>query len=200
MANLNRHLQIVQRFGLPVVIAINLFENDNEDEVQDILRTCEAMGIPIAISDHHARGGDGAMEVAKKLVDVARNCKSCFNTLYPDNMPIREKIEYICTNVYGGNRVVFSVDAAKKIGYYEEMGYGNLPICMAKTQYSLSDDPKLLGAPTKFKITISDIRLSAGAGFVVPITGKINTMPGLPRVPAAAKMDVTEDGKAVGLF
>jgi formate--tetrahydrofolate ligase len=200
MANLNRHLQIIHRFGLPVVVAINLFEKDHDDEVQEILRTCEAMGIPIAISDHHASGGDGALEVAKKLVDVVEAGKNCFNTLYPDKMPIKEKIEYICTNVYGGNRVVFSVDASKKIKRYEEMGYGNLPICMAKTQYSLSDDPKLLGAPTKFKITISDIRLSAGAGFIVPITGKINTMPGLPRVPAAEKMDITEDGKALGLF
>jgi formate--tetrahydrofolate ligase len=200
MANLNRHLQIVQRFGLPVVVAINQFEKDHDDELQEILRTCETMGIPIAISDHHANGGDGAMKVAKKLVDVVRGCKNCFNTLYPDQMPIKEKIEYICTNVYGGNRVVFSVDASKKIKEYEEMGFCDLPICMAKTQYSLSDDPKLLGAPTKFKITISDIRLSAGAGFVIPITGKINTMPGLPRVPAAEKMDVTDDGKAVGLF
>ncbi|MGA1872323.1 MAG: formate--tetrahydrofolate ligase [Thermoplasmatota archaeon] len=200
MANLNRHLQIVHLYGLPVVVGINLFENDHDDEVQEILRTCEAMGIPIAISDHHARGGDGATEVAKKLVEVVRDCKQCFNTLYPNNIPIKEKIKSICHSVYGANKVVFSVDATKKMEQYESMGYGHFPICMAKTQYSLSDDPKLLGAPTKFKITISEIRLSAGAGFVIPLTGKINTMPGLPREPAAAKMDVTSDGRAVGLF
>ncbi|MGA1820386.1 MAG: formate--tetrahydrofolate ligase [Thermoplasmatota archaeon] len=200
MANLNRHLQIVQTYGLPVVVGINLVEKDHDDEVQEILRTCEAMGIPTAISDHHARGGDGALEVAKKLVEVVRDCKGCFNTLYPDNIPIKEKIKSICHNVYGANKVVFSVDATKKMEQYEKMGYGHFPICMAKTQYSLSDDPKLLGAPTKFKITISEIRLSAGAGFIIPLTGKINTMPGLPKEPAAVKMDVTEDGKAIGLF
>ncbi|MGA1793529.1 MAG: formate--tetrahydrofolate ligase [Thermoplasmatota archaeon] len=200
MANLNRHLQIVQTFGLPVVVGINLFEKDHDDEVQEILRTCEAMGIPIAISDHHARGGDGALEVAKKLVEVVRNCKQCFNTLYPDNIPLKQKIKSICHSVYGANKVVFSVDATKKMEQYEKMGYGHFPVCMAKTQYSLSDDPKLVGAPTKFKITISEIRLSAGAGFIIPLTGRINTMPGLPKEPAAVKMDVTEDGKAVGLF
>jgi len=200
MANLNRHLQIVQTFGLPVVVGINLFENDHDDEVQEVLRTCEAMGIPIAISDHHARGGDGALEVAKKLVEVVKDCKQCFNTLYPDNIPLKDKIKSICYNVYGANKVVFSVDATKKMEQYEKMGYGHFPVCMAKTQYSLSDDPKLFGAPTKFKITISEIRLSAGAGFIIPLTGKINTMPGLPKEPAAVKMDVTEDGKAIGLF
>ncbi|MGA1866068.1 MAG: formate--tetrahydrofolate ligase, partial [Thermoplasmatota archaeon] len=126
--------------------------------------------------------------------------KKCFNTLYPDTLTLKEKIKYICHNVYGANKVVFSVDATKKLEKYEEMGYGDLPVCMAKTQYSLSDDPKLLGAPTKFKITISDIRLSAGAGFIIPLTGNINTMPGLPREPAAFRMDVTGDGKAIGLF
>ncbi|MBN1390858.1 MAG: formate--tetrahydrofolate ligase [Candidatus Thermoplasmatota archaeon] len=200
MGNLNRHLQIVHLFGLPVVVAINHFEDDHDDEVQEILRTCEAMGIPIAVSDHHAKGGDGAIEVAKKLVDVVKGCKQCFNTLYPDNLPLKEKIKSICHNVYGANKVVFSVDATKKMQQYEEMGYGGLPICMAKTQYSLSDDPKLLGAPTKFKITISDIRLSAGAGFLIPLTGNINTMPGLPKEPAASRMDVTDEGKAIGLF
>ncbi|MFO8050263.1 MAG: formate--tetrahydrofolate ligase [Thermoplasmatota archaeon] len=200
MSNLSRHLSIVHLFGLPIVIAINRFENDHEDEVQEILRLCEGMGMPIAVSDHHARGGEGAMEVAKKLVEVVDECPDCFNTLYPDELPLKEKIEYISHNVYGADKVQFSVDAQKKLTDLGSMGYDTLPICMAKTQYSLSDDPKLLGAPTKFKITISDIRLSAGAGFVVPLTGKIMTMPGLPREPAASRMDVTDDGKAVGLF
>ncbi|MFW3145455.1 MAG: formate--tetrahydrofolate ligase [Thermoplasmatota archaeon] len=200
MANLSRHLHIVQLFGLPVVVAINRFENDHEDEVQEVLRLCEAMGIPIAVSEHHARGGDGAMGVAEKLVEIVSTCKNCFNTLYPDNMPLKEKIKYVCHNVYGAGKVQFSVDAASWMEKFEQMGYGDLPICMAKTQYSLSDDPTLLGAPTKFKVTISEIRLSAGAGFVVPLTGKINTMPGLPKSPAAEKMDVTDEGRTIGLF
>ncbi|MEA3558029.1 MAG: formate--tetrahydrofolate ligase [Candidatus Thermoplasmatota archaeon] len=200
MANLSRHLHIIQLFGLPVVVAINKFESDHEDEIQEIKRRCDGMSIPTAVSDHHARGGNGAIEVARKLVEVVENCKSCFNTLYPDDLPLKEKIKYICNNVYGANKVQFSVDAQRKLDKYEKLGFGELPICMAKTQYSLSDDPKLLGAPKKFKITISDVRLSAGAGFVVPLTGRIMTMPGLPKVPAAEKMDVTEDGKAIGLF
>ncbi|MGA1848070.1 MAG: formate--tetrahydrofolate ligase, partial [Thermoplasmatota archaeon] len=200
MANLQRHLNIIQLFGLPVVVAINRFENDHDDEVQEVLRLCEGMGIKIAESDHHARGGEGALEVARKLVEMLKGCKNCFNTLYPDNLPLKEKIKSICHNVYGAGKVQFSVDATKWMEKYEEMGYGELPICMAKTQYSLSDDPTLLGAPTKFKVTISEIRLSAGAGFVIPLTGKINTMPGLPKEPAAERMDVTDDGMAIGLF
>jgi len=200
LANLSRHLGIIQLFGLPVVVAINRFEKDHEDEVQEILRLCEGMGIQIAESDHHARGGEGALEVARKLVETVKGCRNCFNTLYPDNLPLKEKIKSICNNVYGAGKVQFSVDATRWMEKYEEMGYGDLPICMAKTQYSLSDDPTLLGAPTKFKVTISEIRLSAGAGFVIPLTGKITTMPGLPREPAAERMDVTDDGKALGLF
>jgi formate--tetrahydrofolate ligase len=199
-ANLGRHLGIIQLFGVPVVVAINLFENDHEDEVQEIKRLCEGMGIPVAISDHHSNGGEGALEVATRLKEVIRNCKNCFNTLYPDALSLKEKIKYICQNIYGAGKVQFTVDATRRMERYEEMGYGELPICMAKTQYSLSDDPKLLGAPTKFKVTIRDIRLSAGAGFVIPLTGSIMTMPGLPKKPAAENMGVDEDGKAVGLF
>jgi formate--tetrahydrofolate ligase len=199
-ANLARHLGIVQLFGVPVVVAINIFEKDHDDEVQEVLRLCESMGIPVAISDHHARGGVGAIEVAKKVKEVMSGCIGCFNTLYSDGIPIKEKIESICTKVYGASKVQFSVDAQKKLDLYTSNGYGDLPICMAKTQYSLSDDPKLLGAPTKFKMTISDVRLSAGAGFVVALTGSITTMPGLPKVPASVNMDLDPDGKVRGLF
>ncbi len=199
-ANLARHLGIIQLFGVPVVVAINVFEKDHDDEVQEVLRLCEAMGIPVALSDHHARGGEGALDVARKVMEVMTSCSSCFNTLYPDNMPLKEKIESICMKVYGANKVQFSVDAQKKLDLYTVNGYGDLPICMAKTQYSLSDDPKLLGAPTKFKVTISDVRLSAGAGFIVALTGSITTMPGLPRVPASVNMDLDVDGRVRGLF
>lgn len=200
MANLSRHLHIVQLFGLPVVVAINKFEKDNEAEIKEILKLCKGMGMPIAVSDHHAKGGDGAIEVARELVKVVEECPGCFNTLYPDDLPLKEKIKYICHKVYGASKVQFSVDAQRRLDKYTSMGYGDLPICMAKTQYSLSDDPTLLGSPTKFKINISDVRLSAGAGFIVPLTGRIMTMPGLPREPAAEKMDVDDEGKAVGLF
>lgn len=199
-ANLARHLGIIQLFGVPVVVAINVFEKDHDDEVQEVLRLCESMGVPVALSDHHARGGEGAIEVARKVKDVMTSCENCFNTLYPDNMPLKEKIESICMKVYGANKVQFSVDAQKKLDLFTVNGYGELPVCMAKTQYSLSDDPKLLGAPTKFKVTISDVRLSAGAGFIVALTGSITTMPGLPRVPASVNMDLDPDGRVRGLF
>ncbi len=199
-ANLSRHLGIIQIFGVPVVVAINRFENDHEDEVQEILHLCEGMGIPVAISNHHAEGGKGALVVAEKLIEVIKDCPQCFNTLYPDSLSIKEKIKFICHNIYGANKVQFTVDANRAMEKYGEMGYSSLPICMAKTQYSLSDDPKLLGAPTRFKITIRDMHLSAGAGFIIPMTGSIMRMPGLPREPAAEKMDVDKDGKAVGLF
>jgi len=199
-ANMERHLRILHVFGVPVVVAINLFENDHDDEVQEILRLCEGMGIPVAVSSHHAEGGKGALKVAGKLKDVIRDCPHCFNTLYPDNLPLKEKIEYICNNIYGAGKVQFTPDASRALSKFEKMGFSNLPICMAKTQYSLSDDPKLLGAPTRFKITIRDVRLSAGAGFVIPLTGNIMTMPGLPRVPAAENMDVDESGRIGGLF
>jgi formate--tetrahydrofolate ligase len=199
-ANLARHLGIIQVFGVPVVVAINLFENDHEDEVQEILRLCEGMGIPIAISNHHSQGGKGALDVALKLKEVIKDCPHCFNTLYPDNLPLKEKIKFICHNVYGANKVQFTVDATRSMEEYTKMGYSDLPICMAKTQYSLSDDKRLLGAPTKFKITIRDMHLSAGAGFVIPMTGSIMRMPGLPKEPAAEKMDMGKDGRAIGLF
>ncbi len=199
-SNLARHLGIVQMFGVPVVVAINLFENDHEDEIQEVLHLCEGMGIPVAISDHHANGGKGALEVAKKLKEVIHNCPHCFNTLYPDHLSIKEKIKSICHNIYGAGKVQFTVEATKAMEKYEAMGYSSLPICMAKTQYSLSDDPTLLGSPTKFKITIRDMHLSAGAGFLIPMTGTIMRMPGLPRSPAAEKMDIDSEGKAVGLF
>jgi formate--tetrahydrofolate ligase len=199
-ANLARHLGIIQLFGVPVVVAINLFEKDHEDEVQEIRRLCEGMGIPAGVSSHHADGGKGALEVATILKQVIRECPHCFNTLYPDNLSLKEKVEYICHNIYGAGKVQFTVDAIKGMKKYENMGYGKFPICMAKTQYSLSDNPKLLGSPTKFKVTIRDMLISAGAGFVIPLTGTIMRMPGLPKIPAAEKMDVDVEGKAVGLF
>lgn len=199
-ANLSRHLGILQMFGVPVVVAINKFGSDSKDELEVVKRICEGLQVPVAVSDHHSKGGEGALEVASRLKEVIRGCKGCFNTLYPDSMSIEEKIEWICRDVYGADKVVYSHEAGKRMAEFEAMGYGHLPICMAKTQYSLTDDPGVLGSPRKFKITINDMRLSAGAGFVIPLTGTITTMPGLPRVPASVGMDIDENGVAKGLF
>jgi len=199
-ANLARHLEILQVFGVPVLVAINRFETDSDDEIEVIRRICEGLEIPVAISEHHAKGGEGALEVATRLKEVIAGCVGCFNTLYPDNLTVEEKIQWICQRIYGADKVVFSFEADRKIEMFERMGHGDLPICMAKTQYSLTDDPKVLGAPRKFKITINDVKLSAGAGFIIPMTGAITTMPGLPRVPAAFAMDVDANGMAKGLF
>jgi formate--tetrahydrofolate ligase len=199
-ANLSRHLGIIQMYALPVMVAINRFEGDTEDEIAAIEKLCEGMEIPVAICEHHSKGGEGALDAAMKVKEIISHCPGCFNTLYADNISIEEKITGICHKVYGADKVVFSHEADVKMAEYEKMGYGNLSICMAKTQYSLTDDPKVLGAPKRFKITINDMRLSAGAGFIIPMTGTITTMPGLPKTPAAFTMDIDENGVAKGLF
>ena len=197
--NMKRHLGIVSRFGIPIVIAVNRFSQDSPAEVDAILSACRDMNIPAAVSDHHEKGGEGAEEVGRLVLEAVDKDEAEFRLLYPDDMELEEKIETVCREVYGAAKVDYSVKAAKKLKRYESMGYGDLPVCMAKTQYSFSDDPKLLGSPVNFKMTVSDVRLSAGAGFIVPIMGSMNTMPGLPRRPAAMDMDLI-DGKAVGLF
>jgi formate--tetrahydrofolate ligase len=199
-ANLARHLAIIQMYALPVMVAINRFETDTVDEIEAIKRICEGLEIPVCISEHHALGGAGALCVATEVKRLVEQCPGCFNTLYADNISIEEKITGICQKVYGAEKVVFSHEADVKMAEYEKMGYGNLSICMAKTQYSLTDDPKVLGAPKRFKITINDMRLSAGAGFIIPLTGTITTMPGLPKTPAAFNMDIDGNGVAKGLF
>ncbi|MCK5773020.1 MAG: formate--tetrahydrofolate ligase, partial [Thermoplasmata archaeon] len=197
--NLKRHLEIVKLYGVPVVAAINRFETDTEAELAKVMEICRELSVPAAVSDHHANGGEGALEVAALVKRAIEDMPCCFNFLYPDDATMEEAIEAVCTKVYGACKVEYSIPALKKMEKCRRIGMDRLPVCMAKTPYSFSDNAKLLGAPTDFKITISDIRLSAGAGFVVPITGTIMTMPGLPREPAAMKMDVV-DGKAVGLF
>ena len=197
--NLKRHLGIIKLYGIPVVAAINRFSTDTDAEIAKVMEICKGLFVPVAVSDHHANGGEGALEVATLVKKAMEDMPCCFKVLYPDDAPLEEAIEAICRKVYGACKVEYSVPALKKLEKCRRIGMDRLPVCMAKTPYSFSDNAKLLGAPTDFKITISDIRLSAGAGFVVPITGTIMTMPGLPREPAAMKMDVV-DGKAVGLF
>ncbi|MCD6383835.1 MAG: formate--tetrahydrofolate ligase [Thermoplasmata archaeon] len=199
-ANLSRHLDIVHKFGLPVVVAINLFEGDHPEEIEVIEKRLQDAGVPYARSDVHRKGGEGGIELAKKVVETI-DCSTCsFSPLYPLELPIKEKIGIIASQVYGASRVVYSVKAERAIEEYEGRGYKELPICMVKTQYSLSDDPKKLGAPKSFKINIQEVRLAAGAGFILPYTGTITTMPGLPKRPAAENMDIDEEGRIVGLF
>ncbi len=197
-ANLNKHLQNIWLFGIPVVVAVNRFEDDSEAEIEKILELCRGMDVPVAVADVHARGGEGGIELARKVIE--NTGKSSFKPLYPLEIPLREKIEIIATSIYGARTVSFSAKAEKEMEHLESLGLGNLPICMAKTQYSFSDDPKKRGVPKRFKIKIREMRISAGAGFVVPITGTMTTMPGLPRHPAAEKIEIDNEGKISGLF
>ena len=197
-ANLKKHLQNISLFGVPVLVAINRFEADHESEISKIKELCEGLEVPVAVVDVHARGGEGGLELAEKVIE--NTGKSAFKPLYPLDLPLREKIEVIATSIYGARTVAFSSRAEKEMERLESLGFGNLPVCMAKTQYSFSDDPKKRGVPKRFKIKIREMRISAGAGFVVPITGTMTTMPGLPRHPAAEKIDMDENGDISGLF
>ena len=197
--NLKRHLSIIDLYGIPAVVAVNRFSGDTESEIDLILRTCREMGVPAAVSDHYEKGGEGALEVADLVKKSIEERPPRFKLLYEDDIPIEEKIETVCRKVYGAGKVDYSLLAKKKIRKFTEEGYSNLPVCMAKTQYSFSDDKNKLGAPEGFEMTVSDVRLSAGAGFLIPLMGDVNTMPGLPGKPAAEGMDVI-DGKARGLF
>lgn len=198
--NLEKQIENVKKFGVPAVVALNEFPTDTEEELKFVQYKCMEQGVDVVLSQVWAKGGEGGAKLAKKVVDLVEGGKADFNTLYPLEMPIKEKIETIAKEIYGADGVEFSSKASKEIEKYEKIGLDKLPICMAKTQYSLSDNPKLLGRPSGFKITVSSIRASAGAGFLVALTGDVMTMPGLPKVPAANKMDILDDGEIVGLF
>lgn len=198
--NLEKHIENVQKFGVPVVVALNKFPTDTEKELKLLEEKCKELGANVILSDVWANGGEGGIELAKKVVELAENNSGDFKPIYDLELPIKEKIEAIAKEIYGADGVEFSSKALKEIEKYQRIGLDKLPICMAKTQYSLSDDPKLLARPRGFKITVKEIRASAGAGFLVALTGNIMTMPGLPKVPAANKMDILPDGEIVGLF
>ncbi len=202
MPNLLRHVDnMLNVFGKKVVVAINRFPDDTENELNLIRELCKEAGVDVALSEVWAKGGEGGMEVAQKLIDLCENGEEKKqNFAYELDQPIAKKIESLATRVYRAKTVNFTPAAKKAMKRAEELGYGNLPICMAKTQYSFSDDPTQLGAPEDFEITVRSIRLSAGAGFIVALTGEIMTMPGLPKVPSAENIDVTDDGKITGLF
>lgn len=198
--NLERHIENVHKFGVPSVVAINQFPSDTDAEIKKLQELCEKAGVKAVVANVWANGGEGAKELAQEVVNICENEESNFKPIYSDDMSIKEKIEAVSKEIYRADGVEYSIEAEKTIAKIEELGKGNLPICMAKTQYSFSDDPSKLAAPTGFDIHIKDVRLNAGSGFVVVLTGDIMTMPGLSKTPAALNMDVKEDGEIVGLF
>ncbi len=199
IVNLGVHIGNMQKFGVPVVVAINRFGNDTDKELAFVEDYCKKLGADFALSEVFAKGGEGGIELAEKVAQAVEK-PSEFKTLYPDDMPIKEKIQTIAKNIYGADGVIYTAQAQKALAEIEKLDTANLPVCVAKTQYSLSDNPALLGKPQNFNITVRDVRLSNGAGFVVVYTGDIMTMPGLPKVPAAEKIDVDTNGKITGLF
>ncbi|WP_320936470.1 formate--tetrahydrofolate ligase [Enterocloster lavalensis] len=200
IVNLEKHIENIQKFGVPVVVTLNSFTSDTEAEYEYIKHFCEQRGCDFALSEVWAKGGEGGIALAGKVLETLEKKQSNFKVLYPDEMSLKEKIGTIAAEVYGADGVTYAPAAEKALKRITEMGYGNLPVCMAKTQYSLSDDQTKLGRPTGFKINVRDAYVSAGAGFVVALTGSIMTMPGLPKKPAAEGIDVDESGKITGLF
>ena len=198
--NLEKHIENIAKYNLPSVVAINAFPTDTEAELQLLDEICKSKGVDVAISQVWAKGADGGIKLAEKLLDVLETKKADFHPIYDTELPIAEKIRTIAKEIYGADDVIFTKKVTNKIKKYEEQGLENLPICVAKTQYSLSDDPTLLGRPSGFKVTINDLIPNTGAGFLVAISGDIMRMPGLPKVPAAVGMDIDEKGTIVGLF
>jgi len=200
IVNLGKHIENIGKFGVPVVVAINRFMSDTDAELKTIEDYCTSLGAEFSLCEVFARGSEGGIELAEKLVNMLNTKESNYAPVYDVNLSIKEKIEIITKEIYGGDGVIFTPAAEKQIATLEAAGYGNLPVCMAKTQYSLSDNEKLLGRPEGFKITIREVKVYAGAGFVTALSGNIMTMPGLPKYPAAERIDIDNDGIITGLF
>jgi len=200
IVNLGKHIENLRSFGIPVIVAINRFMQDTDKELKLIEDYCRDNGADFALTEVFAKGGEGGRALAEKVVDILNKEESHFAPIYDETLPIKEKIETIVTKLYGGSGVAYTAAAEKQIKTLEESGFGKLPICMAKTQYSLSDDAKLLGRPTGFTVTVKEVRAFSGAGFVTVYAGSIMTMPGLPKSPAAERIDISEDGTIKGLF
>ena len=200
IVNLEKHIENLQKFGVPVIVTLNSFVTDTDAENAFIRKFCEERGCEFALSEVWEHGGEGGIELAKKVLETLQTKESHFHTLYEDSLSLEEKIETIAKEIYGAHGVVYEPAAKKQLARIEELGFGSFPICMAKNQYSLSDDAKKLGRPENFDIHIREVYVSAGAGFVVALTGAVMTMPGLPKVPAANQIDVDENGKITGLF
>lgn len=200
IVNLEKHIENLQKFGVPVVVTLNSFVTDTKEEIAFVENFCKERNCEFALSEVWEKGGEGGIELAKKVLDTLDHKEANFKPLYEDEMSLMDKIKTIATEIYGADDVTYSKAALKELKHIEEMGMGNFPVCMAKTQYSLSDDASKLGRPTGFTVNVREVYVSAGAGFVVAITGSIMTMPGLPKVPAANNIDVTNDGVITGLF
>jgi formate--tetrahydrofolate ligase len=200
MANLQRHIENLQKFGIPAVVSINRFSADTDAEIALVKDKCKALGVEALMADHWAMGGEGAAHVARAVVKTIDQGKAKLKLLYPDDVPLLEKIRTICTEIYRANDIDVHKPVRDQLESFEKMGYGHLPVCIAKTQYSFSTNGDLKGAPSDHIVNVREVRLSAGAEFVVAICGEIMTMPGLPRVPAADSIDIGPDGKIVGLF
>ncbi|AMP21287.1 formate--tetrahydrofolate ligase [endosymbiont 'TC1' of Trimyema compressum] len=199
-ANLAKHIENVKKFGVPVMVAVNAFPTDSDDELNLLKKLCSDAGVKVALSEVWAKGGEGGIELAEAVVDMLDTTTSNFKVLYDEKLPIKEKLDIVAREIYGADGVDYTADAERMIKTYTELGYADIPVCVAKTQYSLSDDQTKLGRPENFRITIREVRLSAGAGFLVCIAGAVMTMPGLPKVPAACKIDIDENGVITGLF
>ncbi|MEN8079272.1 formate--tetrahydrofolate ligase [Clostridioides difficile] len=200
IVNLEKQIENMQKYNVPVVVAINRFLTDSEEEIAYIKEFCGKLGVKVALSDVWAKGGEGGLELANIVNDVLDNEQSNFELLYDEKQTIKEKVLTIAKEIYGARNVLYTPAASKQIAELEKFNLDKLPICMAKTQYSLSDNPSLLGRPENFDVTVKEVRVSNGAGFIVVLTGDIMTMPGLPKVPAANRMDILENGEIVGLF
>jgi len=200
IVNLEKHIENLQKFGVPVVVTLNSFVTDTKEEIAFVENFCKERNCEFALSEVWEKGGEGGIELAKKVLDTLDHKEAHFKPLYEDEISLMDKIKTIATEIYGADDVTYSKAALKELKHIEEMGMGNFPVCMAKTQYSLSDDASKLGRPTGFTVNVREVYVSAGAGFVVAITGSIMTMPGLPKVPAANNIDVTNDGVITGLF
>lgn len=200
MANLKKHIETIEQFNLPYVVAVNQFPLDTNAETEYLLNWCKKEQAPVSLVKVFAEGGKGGLDLAKRVMEICETKSGSLQYIYELDDSIEEKIEKIITKVYGGQGVEFSSKARRQMEQYEQLGYGNLPVCMAKTQYSLSDDPKALGRPEGFTVTVQELRASVGAGFLVALTGDVMTMPGLPKKPAALNMDVTNEGVIKGLF
>ena len=200
IVNLEKHIENVSKYGVPCVVTLNQFVTDTEAELNYVKEFCEERGCEFALSQVWEKGGEGGIELANKVIDTLENKESNFHCLYEDSKSLTEKIETIAKEIYGAKDVVYDKAVEKELARLEKLGFGNMPVCMAKNQYSLSDDPTLLGRPKDFTIHIREVYVSAGAGFVVAITGTVMTMPGLPKVPAAEGIDVDDNGQITGLF
>jgi formate--tetrahydrofolate ligase len=200
IVNLEKHIENLQSFNIPIVVTLNRFISDTTEEIDYVKDFCEKKGCKFAISEVWEKGSEGGIELAKEVLKAIDSDSSQFAPIYPLDIPIKDKILAIATKIYGAKDVSYTSAALKEISHLTEMGLDNTPVCIAKTQYSLSDDPKKLGRPEDFTLNVRDVYASSGAGFIVVITGNVMTMPGLPKKPAAYNIDITDDGKITGLF